>query len=133
MVQIIDSHKVTYGKVAFFYLSKTYFNFIHTFSLKLKKQNMKNWKDKIIGILSAIGVMAILMSSYSQQNQNGKYMIAVGVDDDKGSIILKMDTQTGETYRWDKKGLRRFEGRWVKFIENRWESPLALINITRLI
>ena len=46
----------------------------------------------------------------------------------KGSIILKMDTQTGETYRWDKKGLRRFEGRWVKFIENRWESPLALIN-----
>ena len=38
---------------------------------------------------------------------------------DKGSIILKMDTQTGETYRWDKKGLRRFEGRWVKFIENR--------------
>ena len=84
MVQIIDSHKVTYGKVAFFYLSKTYFNFIHTFSLKLKKQNMKNWKDKIIGILSAIGVMAILMSSYSQQNQNGKYMIAVGVDDDKG-------------------------------------------------
>ncbi len=128
MVQIIDSHKVTYGKVAFFYLSKTYFNFIHTFSLKLKKQNMKNWKDKIIGILSAIGFMAILMSSYSQQNQNGKYMIAVGVDDDKGSIILKMDTQTGETYRWDKKGLRRFEGRWVKFIENRWESPLALIN-----
>ena len=121
MVQIIDSHKVTYGKVAFFYLSKTYFNFIHTFSLKLKKQNMKNWKDKIIGILSAIGVMAILMSSYSQQNQNGKYMIAVGVDDDKGSIILKMDTQTGETYRWDKKGLRRFEGRWVKFIENRLE------------
>ena len=119
MVQIIDSHKVTYGKVAFFYLSKTYFNFIHTFSLKLKKQNMKNWKDKIIGILSAIGVMAILMSSYSQQNQNGKYMIAVGVDDDKGSIILKMDTQTGETYRWDKKGLRRFEGRWVKFVENR--------------
>ena len=119
MVQIIDSHKVTYGKVAFFYLSKTYFNFIHTFSLELKKQNMKNWKDKIIGILSAIGVMAILMLSYSQQNQNGKYMIAVGVDDDKGSIILKMDTQTGETYRWDKKGLRRFEGRWVKFIENR--------------
>ena len=54
MVQIIDSHKVTYGKVAFFYLSKTYFNFIHTFSLKLKKQNMKNWKDKIIGILSAL-------------------------------------------------------------------------------
>ena len=30
---------------------------------------MKNWKDKIIGILSAIGIMAILMSSYSQQNQ----------------------------------------------------------------
>jgi len=30
-----------------------------------------------------------------------------------------MDTQSGETYRWDKKGLRRFEGRWVKFIENR--------------
>ena len=49
---------------------------------------MKNWKDKIIGMLSAIGIMAILMSSYTQQNQNGKYMIAVGVDDDKGSIIL---------------------------------------------
>ena len=46
----------------FIFKSKTYFNFIHTFSLKLKKQNMKNWKDKIIGILSAIGVMAILMS-----------------------------------------------------------------------
>lgn len=119
MVQIIDSHKVTYGKVAFF-LYKIYFQFFFIpFIFKLKKQNMKNWKDKIIGMLSAIGIMAILMSSYTQQNQNGKYMIAVGVDDDKGSIILKMDTQTGETYRWDKKGLRRFEGRWVKFIENR--------------
>ena len=80
---------------------------------------MKNLKDKIIGVLSGIGIMAVLMSSYSQQNQNGKYMVAIGVDDDKGSIILKMDTQTGETYRWDKKGLRRYEGRWVKLIENR--------------
>ena len=50
---------------------------------------MKNWKDKIIGVLSGIGIMAVLMSSYSQQNQNGKYMVAIGVDDDKGSIILK--------------------------------------------
>ena len=79
---------------------------------------MKNWNDKIIGIFAGIGIMAILMSSYSQQSQNGKYMVAIGVDDDKGSIILKMDTQTGETYRCDKKGLRRYEGRWVKLIEN---------------
>ena len=49
---------------------------------------MKNWKDKIIGVLSGIGIMAVLMSSYSQQNQNGKYMVAIGVGDDKTSIIL---------------------------------------------
>ena len=48
---------------------------------------MKNWKDKIIGVLSGIGIMAVLMSSYSQQNQNGKYMVAIGVDDDKGSAM----------------------------------------------
>ena len=32
--------------------------------------------------------MSLLMASNSQQNQNGKYIIAVGVDDDKGSISL---------------------------------------------
>jgi hypothetical protein len=30
-----------------------------------------------------------------------------------------MNTQTGETYRWDKRGLKRFEGRWVKLLEDR--------------
>ena len=79
---------------------------------------MKNWKDKVLGILSAIGIMALLMSSYSQQNQNGKYTVAVGADGDN-TIIIKMNTQTGETYRWDKRGLRRFEGRWIKLLEDR--------------
>ena len=79
---------------------------------------MKNWKDKILGIFAAIGVMSILMGSYSQQSESGKWMIAV-VNTQNNELILKMDTKTGEVYRWDKKALKRFDGKWVKLIEHK--------------
>ena len=79
---------------------------------------MKNWKDKILGIFAAIGVMSILMGSYSQQSESGKLMIAVG-NTQNNELILKMDTKTGEVYRWDKKALKRFDGKWVKLIEHK--------------
>jgi|TARA_B110000014_G_scaffold16980_1_gene11180 hypothetical protein len=77
---------------------------------------MKNWKDKILGIFAVIGMLSLLIGSTSSQSQNGKWMIAVGTSQNN-EIILKMDTQTGQVYRWDKKGLKRFEGTWVNFIE----------------
>jgi len=77
---------------------------------------MKNWKDKVLGILAGIGLMTLLIGSTSSQSQNGKWMIKLGVSQNN-EIILKMDTQTGQVYRWDKKGLKRFEGTWVNFIE----------------
>ena len=77
---------------------------------------MKNWKDKILGIFAVIGILSLLIGSTSAQSQNGKWMIAVGTSQNN-EIILKMDTQTGQVYRWDKKGLKRFEGTWVNFIE----------------
>jgi|TARA_B110000263_G_scaffold178589_1_gene156256 hypothetical protein len=77
---------------------------------------MKNWKDKVLGILAGIGLMTLLIGSTSSQSQNGKWMITLGVSQNN-EIILKMDTQTGQVYRWDKKGLKRFEGTWVNFIE----------------
>jgi hypothetical protein len=30
-----------------------------------------------------------------------------------------MNTENGDVYRWDKKALKRFEGRWVKLVEVR--------------
>jgi len=77
---------------------------------------MKNWKDKVLGILAGIGLMTLLIGSTSSQSQNGKWMITLGASQNN-EIILKMDTQTGQVYRWDKKGLKRFEGTWVNFIE----------------
>jgi hypothetical protein len=77
---------------------------------------MKSWKDKILGIFAVIGMLSLLIGSTSSQSQNGKWMIAVGTSQNN-EIILKMDTQTGQVYRWDKKGLKRFEGTWVNFIE----------------
>ena len=79
---------------------------------------MKNWKERILGIFAAIGVMSILMGSYSQQSESGKWMIAVG-NTQNNELILKMDTKTGEVYRWDKKALKRFDGKWVKLIEHK--------------
>ena len=79
---------------------------------------MKNWKDKILGIFAAIGVMSILMGSYSQQSETEKWMIAVGTAENN-ELILKMNTRTGEVYRWDKKALKRFDGKWVKLIEHK--------------
>lgn len=76
---------------------------------------MKNWKNKVLGIFAIIGLMSLLISSTSSQSKNGKWMIAVGAAQNN-ELILKMDTQTGQVYRWDKKGLKRFEGTWVKFI-----------------
>ena len=46
-------------------------------------------------------------------------MIAVGAAENNQELILKMNTENGDVYRWDKKGLRRFEGKWVKLIEVR--------------
>ena len=46
-------------------------------------------------------------------------MIAVGAGGgaaQNNEIILKMDTQSGQVYRWNKKGLKRFECTWVNFI-----------------
>jgi hypothetical protein len=80
---------------------------------------MKNWKNKVLGMFAVIGLMSLLIGSTSSQSQNGKWMIAVaagGGAAQNNELILKMDTQTGEVYRWDKKGLKRFEGTWVKFI-----------------
>ena len=76
---------------------------------------MKNWKNKVLGIFAIIGLMSLLISSTSSQSKNGKWMIAVGAAQNN-ELILKMDTQTGQVYRWDKKGLKRFEGTWVNFI-----------------
>ena len=30
---------------------------------------MKNWKDKVLGVFAGIGIMSLLMSSYSNQPQ----------------------------------------------------------------
>jgi len=83
---------------------------------------MKNWKDKILGIFAGIGLMSLLICSTSlqsqSQSQNGKWMIAVGIAESNRDLILKMDTQTGQVYRWDRLGLKRFEGKWINFIEN---------------
>ena len=76
---------------------------------------MKNWKNKVLGTFAVIGLMSLLISSTSSQSQNGKWMIAVGAAQNN-ELILKMDTQSGQVYRWDKKGLKRFEGTWVNFI-----------------
>ena len=76
---------------------------------------MKNWKNKVLEIFAIIGLMSLLISSTSSQSKNGKWMIAVGAAQNN-ELILKMDTQNGQVYRWDKKGLKRFEGTWVKFI-----------------
>ena len=54
---------------------------------------MKNWKDKILGIFAAIGVMSILMGSYSQQSETEKWMIAVGTAENN-ELILKTVSYT---------------------------------------
>ena len=56
---------------------------------------MKNWKDKALGILAGIGLMSLLMGSYSPQSQTGKYTMTTYRND-----IARMDTQTGIVYLW---------------------------------
>ena len=78
---------------------------------------MKNWKDKVLGIFAGIGIMSLLMASNNQSPQNGRYIISTSERGNVGIIITKMDSQNGDMWRWDKKG-NKYEGKWIKFIEN---------------
>ena len=80
---------------------------------------MKKWINKITGSLALIGVIIVLMGTQNKQPSNENWMIAVGAAENNQELILKMNTENGDVYRWDKKGLRRFEGKWVKLIEVR--------------
>ena len=80
---------------------------------------MKKWINKITGSLALIGVIIVLMGTQNKQSPNENWMIAVGAAENNQELILKMNTENGDVYRWDKKGLRRFEGKWVKLIEVR--------------
>ncbi|MDG2341771.1 MAG: hypothetical protein P8L24_01720 [Cytophagales bacterium] len=80
---------------------------------------MKRWINKITGSLALIGVIIVLMGTQNKQSSNENWMIVVGAAENNQELILKMNTENGDVYRWDKKGLRRFEGKWVKLIEVR--------------
>ena len=80
---------------------------------------MKKWINKITGSLALTGVIILLMGTQNKQSSNENWMIAVGAAENNQELILKMNTENGDVYRWDKKGLRRFEGKWVKLIEVR--------------
>ena len=80
---------------------------------------MKKWINKISGSLALIVVIIVLMGTQNKQSSNENWMIAVGAAENNQELILKMNTENGDVYRWDKKGLRRFEGKWVKLIEVR--------------
>jgi len=80
---------------------------------------MKKWINNITGSLTLIGIIIVLMGTQNKQSSNENWMIAVGAAEGNQELILKMNTENGDVYRWDKKGLRRFEGRWVKLIEVR--------------
>ncbi len=80
---------------------------------------MKKWINNITGSLTLIGIIIVLMGTQNKQSSNENWMIAVGAAEGNQELILKMNTENGDVYRWDKKGLRRFEGRWVKLIEGR--------------
>ncbi|MBJ23833.1 MAG: hypothetical protein CMB64_04115 [Euryarchaeota archaeon] len=80
---------------------------------------MKKWINKITGSLALIGVIIVLMGTQNKQSSNENWMIVVGAAENNQELILKMNTENGDVYRWDKKGLRRFEGKWVKLIEVR--------------
>jgi len=80
---------------------------------------MKKWINKISGSLALIVVIIVLMGTQNKQSSNENWMIVVGAAENNQELILKMNTENGDVYRWDKKGLRRFEGKWVKLIEVR--------------
>ena len=67
---------------------------------------MKNWKNKVLELFAVIGLMSLLISSTSSQSKNGKQMIVVGAGggaNQNNEVILKMDAQTGQVYKWEKK------------------------------
>jgi len=80
---------------------------------------MKKFINKISGFLTLALIIVLLMGTQNKQSSNENWMIGVGSAENNPELILKMNTETGEVYRWDKKGLRRFEGKWVKLTEVR--------------
>ena len=63
---------------------------------------MKNWKDKVLGILAGIGVMALLMGSYAQQPKGVWEMHIVDKGgDNSGQRPYAINTQTGEVRKYE--------------------------------
>tara|TARA_X000000368_G_scaffold178731_1_gene141049 strand:- start:874 stop:1116 length:243 start_codon:yes stop_codon:yes gene_type:complete len=80
---------------------------------------MKKFIGKISASLTFIAFIFILMGTQNIDLSNEKWMISTSSGENGQELILKMNTENGDVYRWDKKALKRFEGRWVKLIEVR--------------
>jgi len=60
---------------------------------------MKNWKDKVLGIFTGIGIMVLLMGNKNVQNRgNGYYQMEIYVDRNGDQTIYLLDTSTGQVF-----------------------------------
>ena len=80
---------------------------------------MKKFIGQISASLTLITFIFILMGTQNKELSNEKWMISSSSGENGQELILKMNTKNGDVYRWDKKALKRFEGRWVKLNEVR--------------
>jgi hypothetical protein len=72
-------------------------------------------KDYLLYSFATIGVLSLFISATTiKENSVGTYQIAIAAD---GGIpkIHRINTQTGEMWRWDRKGNKN-TGDWRKMI-----------------
>ena len=73
---------------------------------------MKNWKDKVLGILAGIGVMVLLMGNYAQQPKGIWEMYITNHTTDDG-VVYSINTETGEVRKYNKEAFVLKSGRLV--------------------
>ena len=63
---------------------------------------MKNWKDKVLGIFAGIGIMSLLMGSYSSQSQTSfgtpESHVWEIYGNNEGNRHILLNKKTGETW-----------------------------------
>ena len=69
---------------------------------------MKNWKDKVLGVFAGIGIMSLLMSSYSNQPQQYStpeshvWQLKSTLNESGEGRMYAINVQTGEVRKFSR-------------------------------
>ena len=81
---------------------------------------MKNWKDKVLGIFAGIGIMSLLMGSYSSQPQQITYGTPEshvwGINDGPAQGAFLYNKVTGQIKQLSSNSIDK-EGMYITMIE----------------